>query len=76
MLLTSQNITYLFNICFDIKLANTTQERYRQDVFGQMLLTSQNINMKKLSFYAYLKMIKMLSCHFYSFSHILLIIWR
>ena len=27
MLLTSQNINAIFNICLNIKLANTTQER-------------------------------------------------
>ena len=63
----SKHPFYIFNICFDIKIANTTQHRDRQEVFGQMLLTSRNITLTKLSFYAYLKIIKVLSFHIYSF---------
>ena len=66
MLFTSQNIISIFMICFDIKLANTTQERSTRGL-GQMLITSQNITLKKLSFQANLNMIKVLSCHIYSF---------
>ena len=47
---------------------NIIEYRRDQQGFRQMLLTSQNTTLKKLIFYTYLKMVKMLSCHIFNFS--------
>ena len=42
MLLTSQNIPSIFNICFDIKLANTTQQRSTGGLWSNALNKSKH----------------------------------
>ena len=42
MLLTSQNIPSIFNICFDIKFANTTQQRSTGGLWSNALNKSKH----------------------------------
>ena len=66
MLWTSQNIPSIFKICFDIKLANTTHERSTEGLWSNAFNMSKH-HFEETKFYAYLKIIKLLNCHIYSF---------
>ena len=71
MLLTSLKRTSIFNLCFDIKLANTTLERSKRGLWAYTFNKS-NHHFEETNYYASLKIIKVLSCHINCFKKLLL----